>query len=344
MNNINIADADVFLASQDLLGRLRQEGRVLDLDTFLEEDGSFDRSDYYAGALESLRREGRTWGIPAGADVTVMYYNRDLFDQYGVPYPEAGWTWSDFLNAALALRDPDANVYGYVFRPDILDSALFVYQHGGRLFDDLQNPTRTTFDDPLTIEAMEWYADLIYQHDVAPTRNRAASLFGGGSAAIYVGIMRGHVGMWIGGLSERGGLTWRREWTMGWGIAPLPSDAQPATQAMIDGYYISSQTEHHEACWEWIRTLSEQAPTRLMPARRSLAESEAYEERVGAHVAAAGRAAMEHAIIVQSESLEGLEETFEFFVQAVSAISDDNVPPREAMERAQQQAEAITAP
>ena len=42
---------------------------------------------------------------------------------------------------------------------------------------------------------------------------------------------------------------------------------------MVEGYAISSQTEHHDACWEWIAWLSEQVPYRQMPARRSLAAS-----------------------------------------------------------------------
>ena len=57
--------------------------------------------------------EGKTWAIPSGMNPLVVYYNQDLFDQYGVPYPENGWTWDDFLSVALAIRDPEAGVFGY---------------------------------------------------------------------------------------------------------------------------------------------------------------------------------------------------------------------------------------
>ena len=78
---------------------------------------------------------------------------RDLFDRYGVAYPEIGWTWDDFLDTALALRNPDEDVFGYVAtEPE--QAAHFIYQHGGQLYDDLRAPTYPTFDDPLTVEAM----------------------------------------------------------------------------------------------------------------------------------------------------------------------------------------------
>jgi hypothetical protein len=132
----------------------------------------------------------------------VLYYNRDLFDAYGVPYPESGWTWDDFLDKAKALRDPEASVFGYGVADQYIDPLPFIYQHGGRILDDMQNPTRTTFDDPLTVEAVEWYAGLILDHNVAPTRNQVlGSPFNG---SVQAGVYLNKVGMWIGWLSERG--------------------------------------------------------------------------------------------------------------------------------------------
>jgi ABC-type glycerol-3-phosphate transport system substrate-binding protein len=58
-----------------------------------------------------------------------------------------------------------------------------------------------------------------------------------------------------------------------------------------NGYYISSATAHRQACWSWITFLSGQAgAARGLPARRSVAESDAYrrlagDERAGAYLA-----------------------------------------------------------
>ena len=33
----------------------------------------------------------------------AIYYNKDLFDKAGVPYPKDGWTWEDFQDTAVKL-------------------------------------------------------------------------------------------------------------------------------------------------------------------------------------------------------------------------------------------------
>jgi len=338
-------DADVFVNSHFALSELREQGNVLSLDPFIQQDTSFDLSAFYPGTVEALTSEGEVWAIPAGADMLVMFYNRDLFDQYGVPYPETGWTWDDFLDRALALRDPDASVFGYAPTNRLLDSLSFIYQHGGRIFDDLQNPTRTTFDDPLTIEALEWYASLIHEHNVAPTEEQLYDEDLGGAGSVVIGVYLNRVGMWTGELSERGGgrqvsTTWPGEWKMRWGMVPLPRDAQSATLTFIEGYFVSSQAQHPDACWQWISFLSEQTSYRLMPARKSLAESATYEQRVGGDVAAVAWASLESAM-VPSPRLAEFGGAWGIFWRALDAIIGGRSPPEEAMISAQQEAERI---
>jgi multiple sugar transport system substrate-binding protein len=338
-------DADVFVDSQFAPSELRERDNVLSLDPFIEQDASFDLSDFYPGTVGLFTSEGEVWAIPAGVDVVVMFYNQDLFDQYGVPYPENGWTWGDFLNRALALRDPDASVFGYAPTDRIVDSLSFIYQHGGRIFDDLQNPTRPTFDDPLTIEALEWYASLIHEHNVAPTQKQLYDEDLGGAGSAVVGVYLNKVGMWTGWLSERGGgrqasETWPGEWKMRWGMVPLPRDAQSATPTFVEGYSISSQAQYPDACWQWISFLSERTPHRLMPARKSLAESIAYEQQVGSDVAAVARTSVESAVLLPPRLVE-FGGVWGIFWRALDAIISGRSTPEEAMINAQQEAERI---
>ena len=69
-------------------------------------------ADLHPSAAAHFSQEEERWAIPVGMDVVVMYYNVDLFDQYGVPYPELGWTWEDFFEKAIALRDPGGAYLG----------------------------------------------------------------------------------------------------------------------------------------------------------------------------------------------------------------------------------------
>jgi hypothetical protein len=122
---------------------------------------------------------------------------------------------------------------------------------------------------------------------------------------------------------------------MPWGIVPLPSEAQSWTEVVVEGYAISSSTDHPNACWEWISWLSEQVSHRLMPARRSLAESSAYEELVGADVAAVARASMEHAFFVNTAALGQFQGALEALGGALRDILEGHKTPLKAMEEAQ---------
>jgi len=318
---------------------LSEQGQLLSLGSLVEQDKTFQLSAFYPDAVDAFAYEGETWAIPYGLDMMVMYYNRELFDQYGVPYPEPEWTWDDFLERAVALRDPDVFVFGYGPRLHINDATPFIYQHGGRLFDDLRVPTRTTFDDPLTIEALDWYARMVHDYDAAPSLNQSSHDYGGGSYGIYQGIWTGKVGMWMGALSERDGLVWPRSWEMEWGLVPLPRGQQPTTLADVEGYAISSSTAHPDACWLWITWLSEQVSQRVMPARPSLAESSAFEDQVGSEVAAVARASMEHAVIVNGQGLFQFEGALEAYDDALEDILQGHATPLEAMREAQRRAQ-----
>ena len=79
----------------------------------------------------------------------------------------------------------------------------------------------------------------------------------------------------------------------------MPNGPGRVSDFDLIGYSISAQTEHPQACWEWLKFLSEQAGTfQGVPARRSIAESDAYRQQVGAELADAYRFTLE-----QSERL-----------------------------------------
>ena len=133
---------------------------------------------------------------------------------------------------------------------------------------------------------------------------------------------------------------------MRWGFVPLPHDAQSATLTFVEGYFIASQAQHLDVCWQWISFLSEQMPSdaryprRLMPARKSLAESAAYEQQVGSDVAAVARASVEGAVLLSPRLVE-FRGVWGIFWRALDAIIGGRSTPEEAMIDAQQEAERI---
>jgi len=99
------------LASQDVVAPLEALPGAEELLGRLEES-----------AVEELY--GHTYYIPIGADVTMMIYNKALFEAAGLDPESPPETWQEFLDAAAAIFElPDqgnGRVYGTVFWNDVL--------------------------------------------------------------------------------------------------------------------------------------------------------------------------------------------------------------------------------
>jgi multiple sugar transport system substrate-binding protein len=337
-------DADVRAVYTAIVDSQRERGDFLALDPFIEADESFDVSEFYPAALDAFALDGKVWAIPYGVTSEVVFYSKDLFDQYRVPYPEIGWTWDDFVRTALALRDPEAGVYGFAHLPD--DDGWFhwgyIHQHGGRVLDDLQQPTRTTFDDPLTIEVMEWYARLYHDYGVAPTLEQMRTELAGDVDAAFA---RGKVGMTSRDLSFQGGVLAGNRWPERWGIVPPPrSTADTALDICgdlwVNGYAISSQTQHPDAAWQLVAFLSRQMVPRQIPPRRSHAESAEYEQLVGREAAAVARHVLQNGLPWPTRRfLDTTRQAIAVLGEASTRIRSGQMTAREAMDWAQQEAQ-----
>ena len=60
-------------------------------------------AQYMSGSLEGVRAaDNRTYAVPWRQDFWPLYYNRDLFDAAGIPYPE-NLTWDQYRDLAIRL-------------------------------------------------------------------------------------------------------------------------------------------------------------------------------------------------------------------------------------------------
>ena len=299
----------------------------LDLTPFLEQVKDFNRADYYPGLLEAYTRDGKLLGLPTGVDPFVMLYNQDLFDRYSVPYPKAGWTWSDFRTAAMQLRDPEARIYGYASTLNYIDCLFFVYQHGGSLVSG-KTPT---LDSQEAVQAVEWYGHLFGENGVAPTEDQIRRDFSG---HLEAGIMQQQVGMWTANVSAVIGPS-GKGWPFKIGIAPLPRDVTGFTVAQYEGLMISATTPSPQASWKLVSFLSSQSPPWMVPARLSLANSPAFATAMGKDHAEGAIIAMKDASLVSTFDLPTLSTVIGAFSQATQAVVEGKATALEALTAAQ---------
>lgn len=117
-----------------------------------------DWEDFIPGARTAATFEGKVLGIPALIDNLALVYNKTLFDDAGVDYPTADWTWDDFRVAAKALTDQTAKQFGFSYPMDASEDTVWHYdpllwQNGGSILTDDQ--TQAAFNSAEGVEALE---------------------------------------------------------------------------------------------------------------------------------------------------------------------------------------------
>jgi ABC-type glycerol-3-phosphate transport system substrate-binding protein len=255
--------------------RMAGSDRVLKLQPLLEADPSWELGDFYSPVLAQFQYDSGLWGIPTEFAPLVVFFNKDLFDEAGVAYPQSGWTRDDFLATTLALKEalPERH-FPFV---GIAEATV----------------------------PLEWYLDLALVHEVMPTLAQAEAyepelppnvgvfVRVGGNGELSEGVRRtmeastmlnvaahwGDVAMWISPLWEQGG--WRQDsgWGFRWGVVPLPRDAIEVTMLDTFGCYVTAHSPHPQEALRWIEYLTHhRVDISGIPARRSVAQGAAFRE------------------------------------------------------------------
>jgi ABC-type glycerol-3-phosphate transport system substrate-binding protein len=349
---------DVFLSRG--FQHLVEGEEVLPLDDLIAARPEVELDDFFPLALELMRHQGQLRGLPAELDLVVLFYNQDLFDQAGVPYPAVDWTRDGFLATAVALRKalPETEM---VFGGQVDQAVPFVYAHGGRVEDE----GSYTLTDPLTVQAVSWFADLALVHGVMPLPQQvdayqpearegriiSSVTTGGGEipeaelrwvmigGQAEVAAQEGDVALWAFNLSDRQG-TGGWDWDFEWGIVPWPHDQQPIFIGYPFAYFISGETPHREAALRWVDFLSRQPPQlKGIPARRSVAEEarRSFEREIGAEAYEACLRIVEEGTPIEYHLYYAAER---YLGQAMLAILADGQEVEQALSGAQARLES----
>jgi multiple sugar transport system substrate-binding protein len=180
-----------------------------------------------------------------------------LFDDAGVPPPPRTWaqpwSWAEFLDTASALtkRDGSGRVTQWGFANAWVSyyaAGLFAMNNGVPWSAPRLNPTHLNFDHDGFIEAVQFYADLINKHRVAPSPSdqqamSTADLFSVGKAAIALG------GHWRY-------QTFDRADGLDFDVAPLPTGPHAhaaCSDIGVTGLAIAATSKRKEQAWEFVK-------------------------------------------------------------------------------------------
>ena len=241
------APPDVMYVWPTVMPTFLRKGIYLPLDEYMDEDG-IDRSAWLESVLQFYTSDGQVYGLPRSWHPYVLFYNKDMFDQAGVAYPDETWTYDDLIKYGMKLTgdvDGDGNVDQYAIAN--VPSTIFIWGHGGDTHDERG---KCLLETPEAIRGLEFYRDLIWKYKIMPPPQQlseslnAQEMFKTGRLAMFA------LGIWC--------VPDFREITeFEWDIAPMPAGpVGKVTQLVTAGWGVYSGSKHPREAWELVKYLS----------------------------------------------------------------------------------------
>lgn len=239
---------------------------LLPLDNFIAKS-HFDIGAFYKNLVDAHVYGGKLYVLPRDiAPISPIYYNKQLFREAHIPYPDGKWTWDfkerpelkehDFLWVIHRLTKMDGKKavrWGYAPGWQDLLWEQFALSTGGRWADNYLHPMKVQYDDPKVMKAIQFEADLELKNNWIPT---ATALDKDMQSSAKQAFAQQKVAMFQSGIWEVPFL--RKELIPGkpgyfdWDIAMPPAykDGTLHTTTGGSGYAIMSSTKHPWEAWE----------------------------------------------------------------------------------------------
>ncbi|MCS7178151.1 MAG: extracellular solute-binding protein [Anaerolineae bacterium] len=154
--------------------------------------------DLYPAFVRANSYQGKLYGLPVKADISLLWYRKDWLTQEGLLPPQ---DWDELLRVARHFLRPEVQeqyryAYPLVFpgggagaETTVYTLMPFVWSAGGEVFEDGE----VALDSPATRRALHFLRDLVVTHHVAPAdviryrEDTALRLFATGKAVMALG-------------------------------------------------------------------------------------------------------------------------------------------------------------
>jgi multiple sugar transport system substrate-binding protein len=255
---------------------IAESGSTVVLNDMIESTPDFDWEDFYPGERTAATVDGNIIGVPALVDNLAIVYNPELFDDAGVDYPSADWTWDDFRAAAQALTDPDQQQYGWAYPADATEDTVWhwdamLWEAGGDILN--ADNTQAVFNSEAGVRALTVLDEMANEDQsilIDTTNTKIDDLFNNGK-----------IGMVVTGPWALPGYT-----NVDYGVEIMPAFENHQTIAGPDNWVLfDNGPERVQAAWDFTTWFT--APEQLvrdslmtghLPTRASVTELPEYEE------------------------------------------------------------------
>ncbi|HSL33291.1 MAG TPA: sugar ABC transporter substrate-binding protein [Candidatus Limnocylindrales bacterium] len=245
------AAPDVFAMDGPLGPDYQTRDVLLDLTPFIEQEG-YDLSQLDENAVRDFTTsDGQQFGLPRDLNVIALFYNKQMFDDAGIPYPDDTWDWAKLVEVGKQLTkdtngDGTMDQWGLYTETTDMENAWssFVWQAGGDILSE--DGTTSALDQDASAAGIQFLQDLIWKEKVSPD----PALFAETGDAFEQGVAAMEInGSWLVPTHEAAGISF--------GIAPLPKgSAGAATSVNPTGAVVYKNTKSPEAAWALVKYLA----------------------------------------------------------------------------------------
>lgn len=247
---------DVFWMHSNESERYMSNDMLLDLTDKIAESDKIDPENYPEDIWGLYTYDDKYYAVPKDVDTIALWYNKTMFDEAGLAYPTADWTWDDVSEAAKKLTKDDGSQYGLAVRNDNNQAGYYnlVYDNGGYIINE--DKTKSGWDDPKTMEAMKtlegWIKDGVMPSIETMSENGEDVLFQSGKVAMVL------QGSWMVAVYRDNEYT-----AANCDLVELPKNAETGRRASVYnglGWAAAANGEHTEEAWKLLEYLgSEEA-------------------------------------------------------------------------------------
>jgi multiple sugar transport system substrate-binding protein len=241
------SEVDAFwIKDGDTTKGLSNRGQLADLSAYVKRD-NINLADY-SGLAERFNIDGKLVALPASTSYYVLFYNPDIFDKAGIPYPSNDMTWTQFeqLAGRLTSGTGTGKIWGAHFHTWQALVQNWAVQDGKHTIVD----TDYSFMKP-------YYEMILRMQDAGIVRDYGSVRAGNinyASAFVNGDVAMIPMGFWLAStIKER---IDKGEAKVNWAVATIPHpEGTPAgwTVGSVTPVAVNQASKNKDAAWEFVK-------------------------------------------------------------------------------------------
>lgn len=182
---------DIFWMHTNEFSKYAEAGILADLTDLYDEGKDYYYNNFPENLVDNFKYEDKIYGVMKDVDTIGLVYNKDIFDEAGVAYPDETWTWDTLVEASQTIHEKTGK-YGMMADHNEQEGWLnTIYQAGG--FYVNEDKTKAGFEDEATKKGLKAYIGWQTDYDFSPSQTefsdlgKAERFFAGEGAMMYLG-------------------------------------------------------------------------------------------------------------------------------------------------------------